>query len=238
MAKVRITKTVETVKGDPEDEVVSKTTVSGPGGKILTDQQVEDWSRFAEKNQNLNFDQKWNAFSKMNPKFGATKQNVADALFNYRKRLTDIENRKIEGSYSIAPTAAQFGSKTAGLLNTGDFFLPILREGKVIGRDTEDLTPSSLYKVQPNPESAYISGIFKTGNQIPDFENVQPNSGVVDKASGIVRYLDNDGKEFAVNLVEVEKRPGYAEKLREKFSNELRTTKSTPEPQKLRIQKQ
>ena len=226
MAKIRITKMTETVSAPK----------SGPGGKILTDEQVEQWSRFAEKNRNLNFDQKWDAFSKSNPTFGATKQNVADALTKYRTKLTERANEQTERSYSFGAAAAPLGNKDI-FIKTDDIFLPILKEGKMVGRDTEDLTPSSVYKSEPNPQSAFISRIFKYGNQIPSFENVQPNSGIVDRVSGIVRYLDNDGNEFAVNLVDVENRPGYAEKLKEQFSGDIRSLKSTPESKKLRVQK-
>lgn len=242
MAKVRVTKTVESMSG-PGGGTLSSTTVAtpmktsgGPGDKILTDEQVEQWSKFAEKNRNLNFDQKWDAFSRSNPKFTATKQNVYDALLKYRKKLTEDENARIERGYSSAPRSGPLGN-TSALFNTDDIFLPIIKNGKVVSRDTEDMTPSSLYKQEPSPEQEYIRSRLLKPSQIPEFSRIQPNSGVLDKPSGIVRYLRDDGTEFAVNLRDVENLPGYSERLQQDYSEVLRSLKQTPEPQKLRIQK-
>lgn len=221
MAKVKVTKVTETV---------------GPGGRILTDEQVEQWSQFAEKNQNLNFDQKWDTFLKSNPQFGASKSDVQNALLKHRRALTDMSNVRTEQGYVSAPKTGILGEKES-LVSTGDVFTPILRDGKVVGRHTEDMELSSLYPKEPNPESAYLSKIFLSRNQVPSVDRIQKGSGLIDKQTGIVKFLYDDGREFAADLNDLEKIPEYNQLLNEQYSVGLRSLKPTSESKILRVKK-
>lgn len=225
MAKVRVTKVTETISSPAK----------GPGGRILTDEQVEQWSQFAEKNQNLNFDQKWDTFSKINPKFGASKSDVQSALQKHREEATRLFNLQVQQGYKNAPVSGQFGSESAGLMTTGDTFLPIFENGKIVGRHTEDMGLSSLYPQKPNPESSYLASIFISPSKVPSVDRIQKKSGVIYPQSGLVRFLRDDGTEFVTNLDDLRRNPEYNDLINKQYSNELRSLKFSPESQKLRI---
>ena len=228
MAKVKVTKVKETISGP----------MKGPGDKILNDDQVEQWSQFAQKNQNLNFDQKWDAFSKVNPKFGASKDDVRKALIKQNRLMTEMENKRIERSFESAPRSGPLGNTITGTLTTGDVFLPLYQDGKLIGRYNENMEMSGLYKPQQNQESARIAKMLLPAGRIPPASSVDLKSGIYDVASGIVRYLDSEGNEFAADIRDLQKMPGYSESLERQFSEQLRSRQAAPSGIRQIIQKQ
>lgn len=228
MAKVKITKSKETISGP----------IKGPGDRILNDDQIEQWSQFAQKNQNLNFDQKWDEFSKINPKFGASKEDVKNALFKQNRLMTEMENKRIERSFESAPRSGPLGNIITGTLNTGDVFLPLYQDGKLVGRYNENMGMSTLYKPQPNQESARIAKMLLPASKIPPASSVDLKSGIYDVGSGIVRYLTSEGNEFAADINDLQKMPGYSESLEKQFSEQIRARQQAPGGVRQIIEKQ
>jgi hypothetical protein len=208
MAKVKVIKTVETVKG--------------PGGKILTDEQVESWSDFAQKNQNLNFDQKWDAFSKMNPKFGASKDNLRMALQKHSDWLTNSENQRRERTMGEAYRGGPIGEKQR--LQTGDVFLPLYENGKLVGRYGESGELLDKYK-----KPTQVSNAVLPYRQIPSVSNVDLKSYYLDRGTGIADVITNEGKNIKLNVNDLLQHPEWktfvsetdADYLREKAPKEM-----------------
>lgn len=208
MAKLKVTKTVETVKG--------------PGGKILTDEQVESWSDFAQKNQNLNFDQKWDAFSKMNPKFGASKDNLRMALQKHSDWLTNSENQRRERTMGEAYRGGPIGEKQR--LQTGDVFLPLYENGKLVGRYGESGELLDKYK-----KPTQVSNAVLPYRQIPSVSNVDLKSYYLDRGTGIADVITNEGKNIKLNVNDLLQHPEWktfvsetdADYLREKAPKEM-----------------
>lgn len=222
MAKIRVVKKVEPVKnsGSPAE---SKPTTSGPGGRILSDKQIEDWSQFAEKNQKMNFDQKWDAFSKMNPKFGATKKNVRDALDAHERWITDQYNKEVEsGKFMGTGAKHQFGAKQTGLMTTGDVFTPLYDENKkLIGRHTETGELSSLYPKRPDERQQYLGKIFKQPNKIPNPGQVNLDNPKIDLQRGIAIFEYDGGGEFSASIEDLLNIPEYNQSLRNVYRDKM-----------------
>jgi hypothetical protein len=208
MAKVRVTKTVETVKG--------------PGGKILTDEQVESWSDFAQKNQNLNFDQKWDAFSKMNPKFGASKDNLRMALQKHSDWLTNSESERLQRSMGQAYRSGPMGEQQR--LQTGDVFLPLYENGKLVGRYGESGELLDKYK-KPSQAS---SGVLAY-RQIPSVSDVDLKSYYLNRGTGIADVITNEGKNIKLNVNDLLQHPEWKTFVSETDAEYLRNEKSPKE---------
>ncbi len=188
MAKVKITKTVK--------------AVDGPSGKILTDDQVETWSDFAQKNQNLNFDQKWDAFSKNNPKFGATKQDLRKALDMHEDWLTNTENERREAAMNQGFRTSMLGEKQR--VRSGDVFMPLYENGKLVGRYGAEGKLLDKY-VKP---SQITSGILPY-RQIPNIGDVDMGSFYVDREKGIAKVITGKDKDVTMNLNDLRQHPEW-----------------------------
>jgi len=210
MAKVRVSKVVQ--------------TVNNPGDNILNDDQIEKWSDFAQKNQNLNFDQKWDAFSKMNPQFGATKQNVRDALDTHEAYLTDMENQRIERTKGVGGGAGeQFGAKYTGRLKTGDVFLPIYKDGKLVGRYNEKMELLKKYAPQGAQQQ---NSLMRSYRQIPEVGDVDIEMSEFDFERGVGKFVDYDGREFAANINDLKQKAGWADVVKKAESDALRSNQA------------
>lgn len=208
MAKVKVTKTVETVKG--------------PNGNILTDEQVESWSDFAQKNQNLNFDQKWDAFSKKNPQFGSSKENLRKALEKHSDWLTGMETEKIDRSMGEAFRSGPMGEKQR--VKTGDVFMPLYENGQLVGRYGESGKLLSKYQKPAQTASPILSY-----RQIPTAKDVDLGSLSIDRARGIADVITNEGKNIKLNINDLRQHPEWKSILSEADTEYLRTEKGPKE---------
>ena len=206
MAKVKITKTVQ----------------NGPGGKILSDEQVESWSNFAQKNQNLNFDQKWDSFSKMNPKFGSSKENLRKALDTHEDWLTNTENERREGAMNQGFRSGMLGEKQR--VRSGDVFMPLYENNKLVGRYGPEGKLLDKY-VKP---SNIASGILPY-SQIPNTGDVDMGSFIVDRSKGIAKVITGKDKDVTLNLNDLRQHPQWKEIILKIDTEELRNkAKSNP----------
>jgi hypothetical protein len=198
--------------------------VNNPGDNILNDDQIEKWSDFAQKNQNLNFDQKWDSFSKINPQFGATKQNVRDALDTHEAYLTDMENQRIERTKGVGGGAGEkFGVKYIGRLKTGDVFLPIYKDGKLVGRYNEKMELLKKYVPQGAQQQ---NSLMRSYRQIPEVGDVDIEMSEFDFERGVGKFVDYDGREFAANINDLKQKAGWADVVKKAESEALRSNKA------------
>lgn len=199
MAKVKITKVVE----------------RGPGGKILSDEQVESWSNFAERNQNLNFDQKWDAFSKMNPNFGSSKENLRKALDMHEDWLTNTENERREAAMNQGFRSGMLGERQR--VRSGDVFMPLYEGGKVVGRYGPE---GKLLEKYAKP-SQISSGVLPY-KQIPNVGDVDMSSFYIDRSKGIAKVITSKDKDVSLNLNDLRQHPEWKEIMLKIDTEDLR----------------
>ena len=161
---------------------ITKTVVTEPNGKELTQDQRNVWSDFAEAHPNLNFDQKFELFTKVTPKSGIDKDVLKNELAQYAFHVNQAESKRTGLQEPLAINKSAFGEKQ--LVNTGDSFLKVFDEkGKLLGRHNKygelegavESIPGVLVAKQDIPLDIDPESIFMQGEKYVGYKD--PQSG-------------------------------------------------------------
>jgi hypothetical protein len=181
---------------------ITKTISSEPPAKELTQMQRNVWSDFAEAHPKLNFDEKFELFSKTTPKSGIDKNVLRKELDQYLFNVNRQESKRVGLQEPLALNRSQFGEKQP--VNTGDSFLKVYDDkGKVLGRHNKygelegggaAFTPASIVQRKDIPLGIDPKSMIMENEQFVSYKH--PQSGDIyytriDDIATLPEYYNN-----------------------------------------------